>query len=113
MIISKGFERLLRLTPLKATTMTWFDFEYAVDQPGDQALVLVPPERGKREALEFAAIDAAEPCSRQAEHGFAACVPFEDEGVGEQCLDIGRLNLGAFGGRAAIAKAVPIVEQRD
>ncbi len=113
MIISNGFERWLPLVPSKVMTTTLLRFEDAVDEAADEPLVLFLPERREGEALELAAVDGAEPRSRQPENRLVARVPFQDEGVGEQSLDVGRLDLRAFRGGAAVAKAIPILEQRN
>ena len=69
--------------------------EDAVRQARDQALVLVAPQRREGEALQFAPVDRAEPRAGEPEDGFAARILLEDEGVGEQRLDVGRLDFGA------------------
>ena len=102
--ISNALERPLRLMPSKVMTTTDFASNTPCDKPGDQPLVLLAPQRGKGKALEFAAVDGAKPGSGEPEDGFAARVLFQDERVGEQRLDVGRLDFGplrAPGGRPA------------
>ena len=94
-------------------TTTDFSVESAVRQPRDHALVLLAPQRGEGEALEFAAVDGAKPRAGKPEDRFAARVLFEDERVGQQRLDVGRLDFGALRGGASRPQPVPILEQRD
>ena len=77
-----------------------FACEGAVRQPRDHALVLLLPQRGEGEALEFAAVGGAEPRAGKPEDRFAARVLFEDESVGQQRLDVGRLDFGPLRGGA-------------
>ena len=112
-IISKALERPLRLTASKATTMTLLSSKTPSRQARHQALVLGPPERREGEPLEFTPVGRADPRTGKPEDGFAACIALEDEGIGEQRLDVGRLDFGTLRGGATSAKPIPILEQRD
>src|SRR5690606_1290301 len=82
-----------------------------VEQAGNHPLVLARPQRGEGEPLELATEHGAQASTGEAEDGLAAAVLFQDESVGEERLDVGRLDLRSLRRRSAIPEPVPVLEQ--